>query len=195
VKTITIAVDVDDVCADLLSEWLRRYNLDYGDSLLPEDITAWDLHQFVKPKCNKLIYEYLRATPCLYDNIHPIQGARAAVRNMRADGHRVIFVTSCTVGTVDAKMRWLIRWGFLPKGNHQRDFIAAADKASVKADVLIDDHVANVQGYPGPSILITRPHNLDIPVLGTRAPSLAEAYRHIAMWGLPCPHRTPGSDS
>ena len=40
-KKLTIAVDVDDVVADLITEWLKRYNHDYNDTKTPADITQW----------------------------------------------------------------------------------------------------------------------------------------------------------
>ena len=57
---LTVAVDVDDVCADLLTEWLYRYNLEYEDNLTVADVDRWDLSEQVKPECGKKIYNYLR---------------------------------------------------------------------------------------------------------------------------------------
>jgi 5'-nucleotidase len=172
-RKLTIAVDVDDVCADLLSEWLRRYNVDFKDALLPEDIDRWELKDCVKPEAKKAIYGYLRE-PDLYEHIKPIPGARQAVFRLRAMGHRVVFVTSCVRGTVDRKVEWLVRWGFLPQTHTQPDFYAASDKALIAADVLVDDHVVNVEAFPGPALLVTRPHNAQLPTTRLRIRGLEE---------------------
>lgn len=178
---LTIAVDVDDVCADLLTEWLRRYNRDHGDNLTPEDVDGWDLAPQVKTECGKLIYRYLHDDD-LYLDIKPHPHALAAVELMRRAGHRVLFVTSCVVGSVDAKVHWLMDHGFLPHGNMQRDFIAASDKSLIRADYLIDDHVGNLEGLSERTrgILIERPHNRDVLWGGLSAKDLLEAAHRLA---------------
>ena len=56
---LLIGVDVDEVVADLISEWLRRYNVKWNDTLKPEDIHGWAISDFVKPECGKAIYHLL----------------------------------------------------------------------------------------------------------------------------------------
>lgn len=152
-KQPIILCDVDEVCADLLTEWVRRYNIDYEDTLSVEDIDQWDVAQCVKPECGKKMFDILR-DPDLYDYVKPIPGALEGVRTLRKSGCRVVFVTSCVVDTTDAKIWWLIRNGFLPNQKVPRDFIAAKDKSLVRGDLLIDDGPHN-----NPTILYDQPHN------------------------------------
>ncbi len=152
--TPIIAVDVDDVCADLLSEWCRRYRLESGDTLGPQDIHAWEINQYVKPGWKTRIFDLLK-DPQFYAFVAPIEGARNAVDKLRNLG-RVIFVTSCVPGTMDQKYSWLHHHGFLKS---PEEFVVCKDKYLVKADVLIDDHVVNVEKFPGMAYLITQPHN------------------------------------
>ena len=154
-----IAVDVDDVCADLLGEWLNRINRDY-QYLQPkrtrEDVTQWDMSGLVPDGEN--VYQYLQE-PDLYDHVRPIPGALQAVLALRAAGHRVIFVTSCVKGQYDAKERWLVEHGFLDDAYSQPDFYPAKDKSLIHADVLIDDGAHNLATFKGHKILIDQPHN------------------------------------
>lgn len=169
-----IALDVDDVCADLLSEWLRLYNLDYNDNLLPENIWDWDLSKCVKPVCGRSIYKYLHKAN-LYDGVKPFEGAREAVYTLLSKGHRVVYVTACVQDTMDQKLEWLLHHCFLTKKNYRRDFIAAGDKSLIMADYLFDDRPLNVETFKwGTGVLVERPHNRDCK-WPHRVRSLAEA--------------------
>ena len=135
-----IACDVDEVVADLRTEWLLRYNRDWNDNLTLERITTWDFHTLVNPLCGKGIYEYLSA-PDLYECVQPIPGAVEGVEALRAAGHRILFVTHNVWGMTDQKAEWLLRHGFI----HQRgrmlppELIVTGEKTLVGADLLIDD--------------------------------------------------------
>lgn len=156
--TPIILCDVDQVVADLINGWLSLYNEAFDDDLKHEDITEWSVHPFVKPECGKKIYDFLRH-PGLYERVKPLPGAKEGIRALRDGGYRVVFVSSCVVDSTDAKMRWLIKHGFLPDQRHQDDFIAAHDKSLVIGHVLIDDKPDNVMKYPGPTILMDTPSN------------------------------------
>jgi 5'-nucleotidase len=157
-RSKVIAVDVDEVCAQLNKEWLRRYNEEYGDNLTVERLTQWDMSQLVHPHCGKAIFKYLSQTD-LYDHIEPYPDALGAVEAMRLAGHRVIFVSSCVRGGYDMKAEWLVKHGFLPDQRILKDFYGASDKSLIQADVLIDDHIENVRNFRGAGLLINRPWN------------------------------------
>jgi 5'-nucleotidase len=173
VKPLTIALDVDEVVAALLPEWLRRYNLGWGDNLLAEDITEWDLTKHVKPECGKLIYSYL-SDKTLYEYVLPIPYARDAAYTLLSRGHRVIYVTACPRGTQEQKREWLVRWGFLTEKNADRDFVPVSDKSLIRADVLFDDRPENISSFPGRGVIVTQPHNRRFPAW-ERIPSLKYA--------------------
>jgi 5'(3')-deoxyribonucleotidase len=177
-NSLAIGVDVDDVCADLLGEWLRRYNVKYSDKLLPEDLTKWELEEQVKPECGSKIFSIL-TEPDLYNHVLPIPGARAGVDYLRSLG-RVVFVTAGAFNG-GAKFAWLKRWGFLPSDGHHesKDFVCAYDKNLIRLDALIDDRVSNVESFPGLGLLMTRPHNRLVGTGVTRINALDEAQRFI----------------
>lgn len=175
-----IGIDVDEVCADMLPEWVRRYNRAYDDTLKVEDITAWDMTQFVKPECGKDIYRLLQAEG-FYHGVKPIPRALESVKVLRQMGHRVVFVSSCVRLTLDMKLEWLVRHEFLPRQASQPDFIACADKTLAAVDLLIDDHVKNVEDFPGYAVLVTQPHNARNTTEVPRIPGLWAAPAHIAL--------------
>lgn len=161
-----ILCDVDGVVADLHTAWLSAYNRDYQDTLTYEQITAWSMDQFVKPECGEQIYKYIRE-PYLYDwdAVRPIKGAFEGIQALRRAGFRVVFLSSCVPGSTDAKVRWLIRHGFLSDLERTpSDFIAAHSKGLVRGDLLIDDAVHNVVSFGGPAILMDAPYNQELQV-------------------------------
>lgn len=154
-----ILVDVDGVVADLHTEWLRRYNLDYDTDLGKEDISSWSMHKLVVPECGTKIYDYLKL-PEIYDLVQPIEGALDGIKSIRKMGHRVVYLSA---GFYPAKVRWLNYNGFLSGRTSNwasaEDVIIAFDKSLIKGDVLIDDRLKNVDEFHGPAILFDQPWN------------------------------------
>lgn len=145
---LVIGVDVDGVCANLMPEWLRRYNAEFGDALTPDDITEWNIRKFVKPEAKTRIFDYLHDSD-LYERVEPIDGALEGVRKIRANGNRVVFVTSAVTGHAGQKLLWLRRHGFLSCSNPYpcRDYFEATDKALLNLHYLIDDRLTTVQEF------------------------------------------------
>ena len=145
-----VGVDVDGVVADLHTEWLRLYNLDYDDDLTSADIVPWNTHEFVKPACGKKIYSYLSRAD-LYDHVNPVPGAKDGVALLRYAGHKPVFVTSNVKGMTDPKWRWLEQHGFLQS---QSELVVMHDKSLLNASVLIDDGAHNVRAILGHTPLL-----------------------------------------
>jgi 5'(3')-deoxyribonucleotidase len=153
-----IFVDVDDVVLNLLKEWLRLYNLDYGENLKPSDIKDWYVHKFVNPKCGNKIYDYL-SLPKLYDNVLPFPHALSTINYLRDElGHRIIFATKeVEMRNVSyRKFERLEQLGFNPNFN---DYVEIKDKSLLLGEVLVDDGIHNVTSFVGRGLLFTRAHN------------------------------------
>jgi 5'(3')-deoxyribonucleotidase len=128
---------VDDVVADLMSQWLKVYNSDHDDKLEEKDITSW--HIGTHTKIGDLMYSYL--TPGLYDSIVPVKDSLLGVEKLRDLGYRVIFVTSFIHALAGRKYQWLQDYGFI---HDIYDYVEARDKSLIKYDYLIDDNPENV---------------------------------------------------
>lgn len=150
-----IACDVDGVLAELQKEVIRRYNLDYHDTLSISDILSWDMALYVKPECGTKIYEYFSA-PNLYDDLSMIDGSLEGVNLLEKMGHRVVYVTTPAPKTSGAKEQWLRQRGFLRDGS---DYVECHDKSLIRASVLIDDGAHNLRVFTGERILFNQPWN------------------------------------
>lgn len=154
----TIFVDVDDVTLDLLSEWLRLYNLDYESNLKPEDILAWDVSKFVSKDCGNKIYDYLNLVT-LYNNVNAFPGALDGVNTIRQMGHRVVFATA-SIPNRHMSFRKLTRLNDLGFNVDFKDYIELPDKSLLRGEFLLDDNYNNVVNFSGKGFLFTRMHNL-----------------------------------
>lgn len=154
-----IASDIDDVLVPFVPEWIRRYNIDYGDNLKVEEINEWSLLSFVKPKCGKKIYDYIEQ-PNIYDNLLPIEGSLKGINNLKKQGHRIIYATASTEGHAKVKYHWLKKYGFIDNIN---DYAELHDKSLIYADILIDDRYDNVKNFRGLGILYRAPWNKNSP--------------------------------
>lgn len=157
----TIIVDVDGTVADLMPAWINRYNNDYQDSLVPDQLISWDVDGYVKPECGKKIFDYL-SDKTLYDNVLPITGALTGINALRELGYRVVFGTACNMNMGGRKLQWLADHHFLTllHGTLSYDYIEINDKSllSGSAFAIIDDAPKNLRGFEQP-ILFRQPHN------------------------------------
>lgn len=152
-----IAVDIDGTVADLAPSWYEIYNQDFDDDLTNEKVLSWDTHLYCKG--GKVIYQYLK-DPSLYARVKPIEGALAGIRGLRLMGHRIIFVTSTVPEQAGRKYAWLLEHEFLrAKDGPLSDFVEAHDKSLIRADLLIDDGVHNLESFIGYKVLYGQPHN------------------------------------
>lgn len=148
-KNLLILVDVDGVIAPMLEDgWLPLYNKDFDDNLTSEDITDWDLRQFVKPEARDSIYTYL-SYPNLYDNVRPVLNSLERINDLKNGGHRIVYVTT---GIFPAKVSWLYKYGFLDEEanpvNGEKDLVISADKKLVHGDVIVDDKPQTILEHP-----------------------------------------------
>ena len=161
-----VGLDVDEVVAALHAVWLADYNAAHGTDY--QHFTHWDMAS--TPEWYALL------VPEIYDRVLPYPGAVEAVNQMRRLGHSIHYVTSSGKNNEHAvdKLRWLRRYGFLQphEGWSNGHFIPGSDKTNAPVDVLIDDHIKNVESFNGWSILFNRPHNYNEKTTKLRVDSL-----------------------
>jgi 5'(3')-deoxyribonucleotidase len=142
-KKLTILCDLDSIAANLMGEWLARYNRDYKDQITPDDIKTWDTHLYVKPDCGKAIYNYF--TPDLFYSLQPIDGAVEGLKQLVDAGHEVCFVTATPQGCADAKYQWVSE--HFPFMHNTHDMVMTHRKYLIHGDVFIDDSPSNIREY------------------------------------------------
>ena len=155
-RRLRIAIDMDEVMADALTEHLRRYNTAYGANVRPIDLHGRHLEETVPP-------EQRTAVEAMYDAsffavLDVMPGCLEVVRDL-ASRHDILIVTAAmdVPCSFDAKFRWLERhFPFIPASN----IVFCGDKGLVDADYLIDDRPRHFPRFKGRPLLFSAPHNV-----------------------------------
>lgn len=155
-----IYVDIDGVTADLISEWLNRYNRDYNDMLFPTSIMDWGIEKYVKPECGMNIFTYLKDRN-MYKRVEPIEDSLYYVHKLRQEGHEIIFLTDTPPEAGGVKFEWLNQHGFEVDRDHYIE-ISAKTRGLLSSGIFLDDNpktVASIQDDGNFAILMKQPWN------------------------------------
>lgn len=151
-----IAIDQDQVMADIMSPWLDKYNDEYGDSLKPQDITQWNWHGITHADCQEKIYTYLD-DPDLFLNLPVMEGSQEVIEELNHMYDVFIVTAAFNPLNIPSKYQWLKKhFPFLD----EEKFVFTRDKSVILADYLIDDKPKNLETFQGNQILYSAPHNL-----------------------------------
>ena len=149
-----IAVDIDDTILDLMSTWLSMYNADYYDNLQKNQITDWNIAQFVKPEARDAIYDYIHFSHTFTESI-PIEYSWQGINLLKSMDFRIVYVTANNPD--GCKYGWLKKYGFIE--NHE-DFVHALDKSLIHCEYMIDDNYDNIINGWGRGMIYNQPWNL-----------------------------------
>jgi 5'(3')-deoxyribonucleotidase/uncharacterized protein with PQ loop repeat len=150
-----IAIDMDEVMADALTEHLRRYNATYGTNLTAAELSGRHLEQCIPAAHRQTAEAMLDAS--FFEDLAVLPDCQEVVREL-ADRYEV-FIASAAMDvpcSFDAKYRWLQRhFPFIPASH----IVFCGDKTIVDADYLIDDRARHFANFKGQGLLFSAPHN------------------------------------
>jgi 5'(3')-deoxyribonucleotidase/uncharacterized protein with PQ loop repeat len=155
-RRLRIAIDMDEVMADALSEHLRRYNTAFGTRLGVSDLRG-GLEDSVPPAHRGALDAMLDAT--FFEHLDVMPDCQDVVRELAAR-HEVFIATAAmdVPCSFDAKYRWLQRhFPFIPPSH----IVFCGDKSVIDADYLIDDRARHFPRFKGRPLLFSAPHNRD----------------------------------
>lgn len=149
----TIAIDLDDTLYDFVGLLLEDYNKKYGDYIRKEDVTDWDIHQFLKPECESIFKEF--ATEELFKKC--VIGKETINLLERLHGiANIYFVTSCAPRGLEWRAEILRR--YLSFYNDSM-LVRLKDKSHFVCDYIVDDNPMNCIYSYGKSLCIAQPWN------------------------------------
>lgn len=170
-----IAIDMDEVMADALTEHLRRYNAVYGTTIAAAELAGRHLEDYIPPAHRDAAEAMLDAS--FFEDLAVLPDCQEVVRELAADYD--VFIASAAMDvpcSFDAKYRWLQRhFPFIPPSQ----IVFCGDKTIVDADYLIDDRPRHFAKFKGQALLFSAPHN----AAETRYPRVAswkEVREHFA---------------
>jgi 5'(3')-deoxyribonucleotidase len=151
-----IAIDMDEVIADALTEHLARCSAAFGRPFTPEMARGRFMEAVVEP------HEVERALALVdasfFAGLAVMPGAQEVVREL-SEHHEVFIATAAMDVPVsfDAKFQWLAQhFSFIPPSH----IVFCGDKSIIDADDLIDDSPRHFARFRGRGILFSAPHNL-----------------------------------
>lgn len=161
---VVVGIDLDDTCWEFVKPLLNKYNLWYEDNVCYEDITDWDIHQFLKPEC-KNVFEL--CTPGFFEGLHIPQENKEWLETLSVIAD-VRFVTAGYSPTIPLRAELLKRE--LP---FFKDYmlVKLAEKDLFKCNYLIDDNEQHCIDTDATAYQIARPWNNNQGVTFPRAVS------------------------
>ena len=163
-----IAVDMDEVMADAVTEHLRRYNRDFAEKVTIADLEGKGLWDIVQMDRHAALEAYLRS-----EDFFAVLGVMPdAQRVMQALGERYdVFIATAAMEvptSFTAKYKWLAQhFPFIPPSR----IVYCGDKSIIRADFLIDDNPRQLRRFQGERILYTSHHNIHV-----------EGFRRVKNW-------------
>jgi 5'-nucleotidase len=165
----SIAVDMDNVIADIETGWIKRYNEEFGIKVSREDLLGRPEEEaFPDPMAARsLIHK-----PGFFRNAPVIPGAQEALKKLQENFDVYIVSAAMEFPTsLPEKYDWLAEhFPFI----HWKNIVFCGDKSVINTHYLIDDHLKNLDFCQGMPILFTASHNVNVKK-HTRVNNWAEA--------------------
>ncbi len=149
-----IALDMDEVIANVLSKFLRIYEKEFGRR--PEREEYWG-KKLYKVHGAEMLRENLFKKG-FFANLEPMEGSVEGVQELMK--HYDVFIVTAAqefMNSLEDKYQWLqqhfpfVSW---------KNFVFCGDKSIIRADYMIDDHVFNLENFQGKGLLFTASHNI-----------------------------------
>lgn len=147
-----IAVDMDGVLADVMEQFLRWDEKDFGRRKTWEEMKGRPEAQ-VFPKAREYVFTkgFFRTAPVM-------EGAQEILFELNKK-YNVFIVSAATEfpQSLFEKQEWLnehfpfIKW---------QQMVFCGLKSIIEADIMIDDHFKNLDHFQKQTILFTQPHNI-----------------------------------
>lgn len=159
-----ILIDLDGICCDLLSQWLKDYNAKYRDALTKDDVVTFKMADIVKPEAKRAIYDMIKE-PGYFRYLPPIAGAREAVKALDATNEVRLISSPIGIASYSDKAAWVE-----DEFGMRRDMlmlVPSHEKHWVRTDVIIDDKPSTIKAFanyqPGAHrITIAYPYNQEV---------------------------------
>ena len=153
----TLAIDMDNVLVNIESNWIDWYYREFGVLVSREAMLGINEYDAFP---DKEAARSLLNKPGFFLDAPIITGAHEALSELKKEYE--IYIVSAAMefpNSLIEKHDWLknhlpfISW---------RNIVLCGDKSIIGTDILIDDHVKNLDFFKGESILFTAAHNINI---------------------------------
>jgi 5'-nucleotidase len=148
-----ILIDMDEVIAEVYPKFLDIYEQEFGRR--PERAEFWGKKIYDMPGAER-IREHLHR-PGFFADLPVIPHSQEVIMGLMEKYE--VFINSAAMEfrhSLQEKYDWLqLNFPFIPFKN----VVFCGDKRALRGDYMIDDHVKNLRGFQGTSLLYTASHN------------------------------------
>jgi 5'-nucleotidase len=151
-----IAIDMDEVLADTLAQFLAEYNREFGENISKADLTEHKLAEII-PADRRSRLRHYALSPGFFRAISPMPGSLDVFAELR-DRYEVFIATAAMEfpTSFNEKYAWI--------KHHFPDFpdthiVFCGDKSILHTDFLLDDSPRQLTAFRGRPFLFTAPHN------------------------------------
>lgn len=150
-----IAIDMDEVLADIYPKFLDYFERDLGWRPKWEDYAGKKIYEL---EGAAHLRDYLHANGFFAD-LTVMPNSQKVVQQLLA--HYDIYVVTSAMefrNSLSDKYDWLrTHFPFI----HWKKIVMCGDKSLIQADYMIDDHVHNLKAFKGKALLYNASHNVD----------------------------------
>lgn len=154
-----ILIDMDDVMADAVGQFINWYERDFGIAYTKEQLAGTRLRDVVPKEHESYVIAYPH-TKGFFQDLPVIENSIEVISELN-DKYEV-YIASAAMEfeySLPEKFIWLDKYfPFI----HWKRRIFCGDKSVLKGDVLIDDHDFNLSVFTGRPIIFSASHNLNI---------------------------------
>lgn len=151
-----MAIDMDEVLADTLGQFLTEYNREFGENITKADLVAHKLAEIVPADRRERLRHYA-LSPGFFRKIPVMPGSHSVFAELR-DRYEVFIATAAMEfpSSFNEKFAWIKA--------HFHDFpdshiVFCGDKSVLAVDFLIDDSPRHLARFAGRGFLFSAPHN------------------------------------
>lgn len=150
-----IALDMDEVIADIEHKFIQTYEREFGKRLSKEDLYGKKVYYFEGARyIRTFLFEkgFFRDLPVIADSQEVVEELME---------HYDVFITTAAMefrNCLEDKYDWLQE--FFPAINW-KNIVFCGDKSIIRADYMIDDHASNLRSFQGKGLLYTASHNVN----------------------------------
>lgn len=154
-----IAVDMDEVMADAVTEHLLRYNRDHDEVITKDDLHGKWLWDVVSIDRHPILESYLRSAD-FFSVLDVMPESQRVMMALQKKYEVFIATAAMEVPTsFEQKYKWLgEHFPFIPPSH----IVYCGDKGILRADYLIDDNPRQLRRFEGEGILYSAPHNVNV---------------------------------
>ncbi|WP_037573576.1 5' nucleotidase, NT5C type [Sporocytophaga myxococcoides] len=153
----TIAIDMDNVIADVESHYIEWYEKENDFRVDRKSLSGVPETEALPDKTAVMRYLF---TPGFFRTIPVMKGAKEALQTLSENYE--IFIVSAAMQfpqSLSEKYEWLAE--HFPAINW-KNIVLCGDKSVINTDYMIDDHIKNLDYFKGKPLLFTASHNVHV---------------------------------